>query len=140
MVLSEAEFMVNNYFSYQGEMSDENKSKLIESMKPMAEGRVRQRLVLQRIVELEGIEVTDEQLEKTFNEMAEQEEEKTVDEIKADWEEKGMIDGLKKQIARSNAMDWLRENVKVIEKVETPETEEEASQENDSDESEEKSE
>lgn len=121
MVDNEAEHIFKNYFSYQGEMSADNKAKLMESMKPMAAMRVRQQLILQRIVELEEIEVTDDDVEESFKEMAESTNE-DIDKIKSQWEEENMIPQLKKQMARSKAMTWLKENVKPVELViETPE-------------------
>jgi len=122
MVQKEAEYVVDSYFSYQGKLPEDQKKSLAESMKPMAEKRVKQRLILQRIAELEEIDVTEEDLDKSFEEMAENEEEGNAAEIRIKWEEEELIPGLKKQLARSKAMTWLKENVKAVELV--PEKEE----------------
>lgn len=109
MIESEAEFIVDNYFKAQKELTGEYKEKLIESMKPMAEKRVRHRLILQRVAELENIEVTEEDVKKAFDEMAEQEK-TDPDKIRSEWEKDDLLDNLKRQLKRSKAMTWLREN------------------------------
>ncbi|HPQ38871.1 MAG TPA: trigger factor, partial [bacterium] len=110
MVKHEAEFVVENYFSYQGEIPEEQKVKLMDSVKPMAERRVKQRLVLQRIAELENIEVTEDDLNETIRNMAE-EDGRDPAEVRAKWEEEGLMDGLRKQVIQSKALKWLKENV-----------------------------
>ncbi|MBN1880209.1 trigger factor [bacterium] len=110
MVTSEAEFIVDNYFKYQNQLSDERKAQLMETMKPMAEKRVRQRLILQRVAELENIEVTDDDVKKAFEEMAEQEK-ADPEELRSQWEKDDLIDNLKRQLRRSRALDWLKQNV-----------------------------
>jgi len=79
-------------------------------MKPTAEKRVRERLILTRIAELEGIQSTDEDIDKAFVEMAEQEKSDPAT-IRQDWEKDNLMDNLKRQIARNKALEWLKNNV-----------------------------
>jgi len=114
MVRHEAEFIVENYFMYQGQIPEEQKTKLAESMMPMAEKRVKQRLALQRIAELENITVTEEDLDNAIREIAEKED-RDPEEVKKKWEEEELMGGLEKQVRQSKALEWLKENVTAVE-------------------------
>ncbi len=110
MVESEAEFIVDNYFQYKKPVGDDQKKHLMESMKPMAEHRVRHRLILQRVAELENLEVSEADIKKAFEDMA-SEENSDPEKIRKEWEEGDLMDGLKRQLVRAKALEWLRENV-----------------------------
>lgn len=114
MVTHEAEFVVENYFSYQGEIPAEQKQKLVESVRPMAEKRVKQRLALKRIAELEKIEVTDDDVNDAIREMAESDG-SNPDDVRSKWEEEGLMEGLKKQVLQSKTLKWLKDNVVAVE-------------------------
>lgn len=57
---------INDYMKYTG-MTPE---KLMEQMRPEAEKRIRTRLVLEKVVEVENVEVSDEKLDEQINEIA----------------------------------------------------------------------
>lgn len=57
---------INDYMKYTG-MTPE---KLMEQMRPEAEKRIKTRLVLEKVVEVENVEVSDEKLDKQINEIA----------------------------------------------------------------------
>ena len=56
----------NDYMKYTG-MTPE---KLMEQMRPEAEKRIKTRLVLEKVVEVENVEVSDEKLDEQINEIA----------------------------------------------------------------------
>ena len=57
---------INDYMKYTG-MTPE---KLMEQMRPEAEKRIKTRLVLEKVVEVEHVEVSDEKLDEQLNEIA----------------------------------------------------------------------
>ena len=57
---------INDYMKYTG-MTPE---KLMEQMRPEAEKRIKTRLVLEKVVEVENVEVYDEKLDEQINEIA----------------------------------------------------------------------
>ena len=57
---------INDYMKYTG-MTPE---KLMEQMRPEAEKRIKTRLVLEKVVEVENVEVSDEKLDEHINEIA----------------------------------------------------------------------
>ncbi len=120
LVDQESEFFVDSYFS-QGAMDEKTREMFINQMKPAAKLRVQERLILSRIAELEQIETTEEELENTFKEMAEQQK-KTLEAIRSEWEEEKAVDNLKRELARKKAMDWLKENVTIGDWIEPSET------------------
>ena len=90
------------------------------------------RLAFEKIVELEGIEVTEEDLDKEYEKYAAQYQ-MEIDQLK----KIVPADGLKKDLAVQKAADFVRDNAKVTtarkprapkEKTEEPETEETAGQ------------
>ena len=57
---------INDYMKYTG-MTPE---KLMEQMRPEAEKRIKTRLVLEKVVEVENVEVSDDKLDEQINEIA----------------------------------------------------------------------
>ena len=57
---------MDQYFQYTGLDAD----KFVETTKPQALKRIQTRLVLEAVVKAENIQVSDEELEKEFEEMA----------------------------------------------------------------------
>ena len=99
-----------------------------------AEKAVKLRLALEKIVELENLEVTEEDLDKEYEKLAEQYQ-MEVDKIKAIIS----ADSLKKDLSVQKASDFVRENAKVTTarkpraaKPKTEETDEEAKAEEES--------
>ncbi len=92
------------YLQYMG-MSVEDYR---EQQKEDAEKAVKLRLALEKIVELENLEVTDEELDKEYEKLASQYQ-MEVDKIKAIIS----VDSLKKDLSVQKASDFVRENAKV---------------------------
>ena len=57
---------INDYMKYTGTTPE----KLMEQMRPEAEKRIKTRLVLEKVVEVENVEVSDEKLDEQINEIA----------------------------------------------------------------------
>ena len=57
---------INDYMKYTGITPE----KLMEQMRPEAEKRIKTRLVLEKVVEVENVEVSDEKLDEQINEIA----------------------------------------------------------------------
>jgi trigger factor len=113
LVENEAESFIENYFHYQKSLDDENKTKLLESIKPLAAKRVQRRLILDRIAEMEKIETTDDELENAFKEIAEQQK-KDSETVRREWEEENAVGNLKRELARNKALTWLKQNVVAV--------------------------
>lgn len=84
-----------------------------EQMSPGALNRVKVDLLLETIVDAEGIEVTDEDLEKELSDLAEQYAAEDKEEFIEDMK-KGSLDFIKKGIANTKAVQFLIESVKFI--------------------------
>ncbi len=93
-----------NYLKYMGMTVEQYR----EQTKPDAEKQVKIRLALEKIVELEGIEVSDEDVEKEYNKFASQYQ-MELDQIKKIIS----AEDLKKDLAIDKAVDFVRENAKV---------------------------
>ena len=93
-----------NYLKYMGMTVEQYR----EQAKPDAENQVKIRLALEKIVELEGIEVSDEDVEKEYEKFASQYQ-MELDQIKKIIS----AEGLKKDMAIDKAIDFVRENAKV---------------------------
>ncbi len=94
----------DNYLKYMGMTVEQYR----EKAKPDAEKQVKLRLALEKIVELENIEATDEDVEKEYEKYASQYQ-MELDKIKSIVP----ADGLKKDIAVEKAIDFIRDNAKV---------------------------
>lgn len=93
-----------NYLKYMGMTVEQYR----EKAKPDAEKQVKIRLALEKIVELENIEVSDDDVEAEYKKFAEQ--------YQMDIEQIKKIipaDGLKKDLAIDKAVDFVRDNAKV---------------------------
>ncbi len=113
MVENEAERIVDHYFQHQQSLTDDQKKQFAKSMTPMAEMTVKRRLVLDRIAALENLEVTEEDVNNAFREMAESAD-KDWEAIRAEWEQEDAVENLKRELARNKALEWLKENVVII--------------------------
>lgn len=98
------------YFQFTGQDMD----KLREQMKENAEKRVRTSLTLEAIANAENLEVSDEDVDRELNKMAEMYK-MNVDNIKSMM---GTLDGLKADLKIQKAVEFLVENSKTIEVAE----------------------
>lgn len=94
-----------------------------EQFKEEAEKRVKMNLTLEAIAEAENIEVSDEDVDKELEKMAETYQ-RSKDEIKNLLAMQGGDDALKGDLKVQKAIDLLVENSKVVEKKEEAESEE----------------
>ncbi|MCQ2538102.1 MAG: trigger factor [Lachnospiraceae bacterium] len=92
------------YYQFTG-MDD---AKLLESIKPQAETRIKSRLVLEAIVKAEGIEATEEEVEAEIKGMADAYK-MEVEKVRELLGEKDLA-ALKTDVAVSKAVDFISEN------------------------------
>ncbi len=100
-----------------GAEEDEKMKEFKTSLRPLSDKNVRRRMILDKIAQLEKIEVSEDEIEDEF-EKAVQESKADREELREKWEEHGMFEGLKKQIARDKAFAQVKEKVIIIEAVE----------------------
>ncbi|WP_199618426.1 trigger factor [Paenibacillus alkalitolerans] len=100
------------YFQFSGQ--DENALK--EQMQPDAEKRVLHALVLESIAKAEGLEATDEELEKELQEMSETYR-RPVDELRRILESNGRLDDIRNELSTKKAVDFLVEHSKSVTSV-----------------------
>lgn len=97
------------YFQFSGQ----NESALKEQMKPDAEKRVLNRLVLEAIAKAEGLEATEEELEKELQDMSELYR-RPVDELRRILENNGRLDEIRNELSVKKAVDFLVEHSKTV--------------------------
>ncbi|HZG56495.1 trigger factor [Paenibacillus sp.] len=95
------------YFQF----TNTSEAALKEQMKPDAEKRVRNNLVLDAIAKAENLIATDEDLEKELETMASQYQ-RTVEEIRGILEANGRIDDVREELSAKRAVDFLVEHSK----------------------------
>jgi trigger factor len=100
-----------------------NPEAIVEMIRPTAEKTVKVKLLLEKVAELEGIEVTDEDLEKEIEKLAEAAFDGDAVLARKSLEEKGLLEMIKQDILRQKALDRLIELAE-IEEVEEKEGEE----------------
>ncbi|TLS53493.1 trigger factor [Paenibacillus antri] len=95
------------YFQFTNTSEDA----LREQMLPDAQKRVRNNLVLEAIAKAEGLEASDEDLEKELERMAEQFQ-RSVEEIRGILSANGRIDDIREELSIKRAVDFLVDNSK----------------------------
>jgi trigger factor len=95
-------------------MSDEDRHKVMDAYRPMVEGRYRTDLVLETIARQEGIEVTEEDLDRQIDEFAKSED-KPPAKIKAELKKTGGLNRLRDELFQRRMMDALIELADVAE-------------------------
>ncbi len=90
----------------------EKKETFMKELEPLARNRVAETLILGEIVKIEKIEVTDEEVEKELEEIAERRG-SPVNEIKKAFHQKeGAMEGLKSQLKEQKALDLIYSKAK----------------------------
>ena len=113
---------MNQYLQLVGKTPEQ----FMEEAKPQAEQNIRQRLVLDAIAKAEGLEVTEEDLDKAIQDMAKA--------YQMDFEQMNKLfdaekrENMKEDVLRSKAADFLFENGVATDKPEDAEEEKEAPQ------------
>ncbi len=98
----------DSYMQYTGLTID----RMMEQVRPQAEDRIKSRIVLQAIAEKEGITVTEEDLQKEYESMAEAYQ-LEVDKVKEMMEAKGLKE-LNKDLLIKKAMEFITDNAKEV--------------------------
>ncbi len=88
---------------------------IIEMVKPTAEKTVKVKLLLEKVAELEGIEVTDEDLEAEIQKLADAAFGGDYVQARQSLEEKGLLGMIKQDILRQKALDKLIELAEIEE-------------------------
>jgi len=94
------------------QFTNQSESALRDQMKGDAEKRVRNNLVLEAIAKAEGLQATDEELDKELETMAEQYQ-RSVEEIRSILEANGRIDDVREGLTVKKAVDFLVDNSKI---------------------------
>lgn len=102
---------LESYFKY----TESNLEKLKEDMRPNAERAEKTTLVLDAIAKKENLEVSDEDVEKRLNELAQQYQQK-VDVLRKMVGNKEQLEFLKEGIRREKVIDFLMENASIVKK------------------------
>ncbi len=108
------------YLQYTGQ----TKEQFLEQLKPQAEQRIRNSLVLEAVADAENIEVTDEDLENEYQKIADQYR-TPVDSVKSLFGSDEMKDDLKKDVRIRKAAEFIAENAKETKKAKKEEDGEE---------------
>ncbi|MBR6756080.1 MAG: trigger factor [Peptococcaceae bacterium] len=106
--LAQQGFSLEQYVQLTGATME----KLEEDCRLQAEAFVKQRLVLEAIAEKEGIDVTDEEMEKEFGVLAEMYQQ-PVDQVKQMFTARGQLGLIKRNILLEKVTDFLLENAKI---------------------------
>lgn len=103
---------LETYLQYTGQ----TKEQFLEQLKPQAEQRIRNSLVLEAVAEAENIEVTDEDLQAEYKKMADQYH-MPVENVEKVFEADEMKADLKKDIRVRKAADFITDNAKETKKA-----------------------
>ena len=106
---------LETYLQYTGQ----TKEQFLEQLKPQAEQRIRNSLVLEAVAEAENIEVTDEDLKNEYQKMADQYH-MPVENVEKVFESDQMKDDLKKDVRIRKAADFIADNAKETKKAKAP--------------------
>jgi trigger factor len=85
----------------------------VEQVHPEAEDTVKKELVLDAVVEAEGIEADEDELNHELGHVAE-DSERTVEEVTRTMRENGTYALLQEEMARAKALDFLAENARAV--------------------------
>ena len=102
---------LETYLQYTGQ----TKEQFLEQLKPQAEQRIRNSLVLEAVAEAENIEVTDEDLKDEYQKMADQYH--------------MPVENVEKDVRIRKAADFIADNAKETKKAKAPKAEADAAEE-----------
>jgi trigger factor len=88
---------------------------VVEMVRPTAEKTVKVKLLLEKVAELEGIEVSDEELDKEIEKLAEQLFNGDYVQARKSLEERGLLNMIREDIRRQKALDRLIELAQIEE-------------------------
>jgi len=92
-----------------------NPQSIIEMVRPTAEKTVKVKLLLEKVAELEGIEVTDEDLEAEIQKLADAAFGGDYVQARQSLEERGLLGMIRQDVLRQKALDKLIELAEIEE-------------------------
>lgn len=132
LVLEEARNQVQQqimpYIQMMGDsfLDDKLIANMMQSATPQAAFKVRTDLVLEEVAAAEAFEVSEEELDKELEQYVEATKAESLEQLKSEYEDKGIIEGVKLMIKRRKALDAVVEAAKIEEVDELTQAAEEA--------------
>ena len=114
-IRAQAENQLRRLAQFGVDVRQMNPQSIIEMVKPTAEKTVKVKLLLEKVAELEGIEVTDEDLETEIQKLADAAFGGDHVEARRSLEEKGLLGMIKQDVLRQKALDKLIELAEIEE-------------------------
>ncbi len=114
-IRAQAENQIRRLAQFGVNVQQLNPQAIIEMVRPTAEKTVKVKLLLEKVAELEGIEVTEEDLEKEIEKLAEAAFNGDTVEARKSLEERNLIPLIKQDILRQKALDRLIELAEIEE-------------------------
>lgn len=114
-IRAQAQNQINRLAQIGVNVQQLNPEAIVEMVRPAAEKTVRVKLLLEKVAELEGIEVTDEDLDKEIQKLADAAFGGDYVQARQSLEEKGLVEMVKQDILRQKALDRLIELAEIEE-------------------------
>ncbi len=95
------------------QMTGQSQEDLLDGMRDQARSSAKVDLALRAIAEAESLEVTEDDLEEQFAEVASQID-RPADDIRADFAEAGRMPALRSDLLKSKALDWVIERANLV--------------------------
>ena len=122
-IRAQAEAQLRRLAQFGVDVRQVNPEAIVEMVRPTAEKTVKVKLLLEKVAELEGIEVTDEDLDAEIQKLAETAFGGDYVQARQSLEEKGLLGMVRQDVLRQKALDRLIELAE-IEEVSAPEVSE----------------
>ena len=123
-IRAQAEAQLRRLAQFGVDLRQINPETVFEMVRPTAEKTVKVKLILEKVAELEGIEVTDEDLDNEIQKLAETAFGGDYVQARQSLEERGLLGMVRQDVLRQKALDRLIELAE-IEEVSSPEVKEE---------------
>jgi len=114
-IKAQAEAQLRRLAQFGVDVNQINPQTVIEMVRPTAEKTVKVKLLLEKVAELEGLEVTDEDLDKEIERLAQAAFGGDYVQARQSLEERGLINMIKQDVLRQKALDRLIELAEVEE-------------------------
>jgi trigger factor len=100
-------------------MTGQSQASFVEGLRDTANQAVLVDLALRAVVEAEGIEVTDADLDDELSDVAERVGQ-TLDRVREEFERSGQLPAVRSDLRKQKALDWLIERVEVVDEDGNP--------------------
>ncbi|WP_163327958.1 trigger factor [Desulfurobacterium thermolithotrophum] len=114
-IRAQAENQLTKLAQFGVDIRQMNPQTLVEMVKPTAEKTVKVKLLLEKVAELEGLEVTDEDLDAEIQKLADAAFNGDYVQARQSLEERGLLGMIKQDVLRQKALDRLIELAEVEE-------------------------